>query len=120
MVDTGNPRPLAGVLALIYAIVAVGTFFGASPDDRVGGLLFLFVLLAGLFAAAIVRFRPVPMVVLLALLAAVQTVVMIALLAAHVGNAGIVAFLNVLLIGGMVFVAGAFARAAGRERSISR
>jgi hypothetical protein len=116
MLDAMNPRKVAGLLALLYALVTFGALFGQSQDDRIGGLLLLFVLVAGVCAAAIVRLRAVPMVILLWTLAAAQTLVMIALLAAHVGDPGVVAFLNVLLIAGMVFVAGMFGREAGRLR----
>lgn len=113
-----EPRTLALILALLYAVITVGAFFGASPDDRVGGLLFLFVLIVGSFAGAIVRFRPLPMAILLWILAAAQTVILIALLAAHVGNPGVVAFINVLLIGGMIYVATQFGMAVpGSEES---
>ena len=115
MPDLQQPRTQAAALTLVYALVGFGVFFGASPDDRIGGLLFVFVLLAGLLGAAVVRLRPVPMAGLLWILAAAQTVLLIAMLAAHVRNPGIIAFVNVLLIAGMVFVAGAFGRAAGRH-----
>lgn len=110
MRHSSPPRTLALALAMLYAMVTIGTFVGTSPDDRIGGLLFLFLLLFGLLAGAVVRFRALPMAILLWILAAAQTLVLIALLAAHVGNPGVVAFVNVLVIGGMVFVATQYGR----------
>lgn len=113
MLDIRQPRTQAVLLACGYAVIALGVLFGESPDDRIGGLVFFLVLLAGLLAAAVVRLRPFPMAILLWSLAGAQTLVLIAMLAAHVGNAGVVASLNVVLIAGMVSVAGAFGRTAG-------
>lgn len=115
MADVNRPKTLVLLLAL-YALVTFGAFFEGSPESRIVGLLFLFVLLTGLLAGVVVRRRPLAMAMLLWMLAAVQTLFLIVMLAARVGDPGIVAFVNVGLIGGMVYGATLFGLAHRKAR----
>ena len=96
---------MAAATAGLEAFTAIGALLGAAPDDHAGGLRFGVLLGLGLLAAALVRFRRVPMTWLLFGMALGQIVVAFLLLAQDIGAPRVVVILTAIFATGWALAA---------------